>query len=95
LSQFGRGLRQSRRLTLITAPAGFGKTTLLSEWVTGLDCPVAWLSLDESDNDPLRVSAYIVTALRTLPGAEHSPAPLGEAFLAAVSATLDPRVASA
>ena len=41
-----------RRLTLVSAPAGFGKTTLLSEWVAGAGRPVAWLSLDEGDNDP-------------------------------------------
>ena len=39
------------KLTLISAPAGFGKTTLVSEWITGCGLPVAWLSLDEGDND--------------------------------------------
>ena len=39
-----------RKLTLISAPAGFGKTTLVSEWVAGRERPVAWLSLDEGDN---------------------------------------------
>ena len=45
-----------RRLTLITAPAGFGKTTLLGEWVAGRsdERSVAWVSLDEADNDPAR-----------------------------------------
>ena len=43
-----------RKLTLISAPAGFGKTTLVSEWVAGCERPVAWLSLDEGDNDPTR-----------------------------------------
>ena len=55
-----------RKLTLISAPAGFGKTTLLSEWVVGCDRPVAWLSLDEGDNDPTRFLTYLVTALRTV-----------------------------
>jgi LuxR family transcriptional regulator, maltose regulon positive regulatory protein len=41
-----------RKLTLISAPAGFGKTTLLSEWVAACQRPAAWLSLDEADNDP-------------------------------------------
>ncbi|MDQ3437949.1 MAG: hypothetical protein M3491_11590, partial [Actinomycetota bacterium] len=40
-----------RKLTLICAPAGFGKTTLLSEWVAACESPAAWLSLDEGDND--------------------------------------------
>jgi LuxR family maltose regulon positive regulatory protein len=42
-----------RRLVLVSAPAGFGKTTLVSEWVASCGRPVAWLSLDEGDNDPL------------------------------------------
>jgi LuxR family maltose regulon positive regulatory protein len=57
-----------RRLTLVSAPAGFGKTTLLSEWVACCDCPVAWFSLDESDNDPTRFLAYLATALSRVEG---------------------------
>jgi LuxR family maltose regulon positive regulatory protein len=53
-------------LTLISAPAGFGKTTLLSEWIPHSEHCVAWLSLDPSDNDPLRFWAYVITALQTL-----------------------------
>ena len=57
------------RLTLISAPAGFGKTTLLSDWIehtTGRrpDTRVAWLSLDEGDNDPTRFLAHLVAALQ-------------------------------
>ena len=59
-----------RKLTLISAPAGFGKTTLVSEWLaapTGLQKqPVAWLSLDEGDSDPTRFLAYLVAALQTI-----------------------------
>jgi LuxR family maltose regulon positive regulatory protein len=55
-----------RKLTLISAPAGFGKTTLVSEWVAGCERPSAWLSLDEGDNDPARFLAYLVAALRTV-----------------------------
>jgi LuxR family maltose regulon positive regulatory protein len=54
------------KLTLISAPAGFGKTTLVSEWVAGLQRPVAWLSLDQEDSDPIRFLAYIVAALQTV-----------------------------
>ncbi len=54
-----------RKLTLISAPAGFGKTTLLSEWVAGCGRPVTWLALDEGDNDLTRFLTYLVTALRT------------------------------
>ena len=56
----------SRKLTLVSAPAGFGKTTLVSEWLTGCAQPAAWLSLDEGDNDPARFLAYLITALQTL-----------------------------
>ena len=42
-----------RKLTLVAAPAGFGKTTLLSEWLARCGRAVAWLALDEGDNDPL------------------------------------------
>ena len=55
-----------RRLTLISAPAGFGKTTLLSEWIPHSEHCVAWLSLDPGDNDPPRFWAYVVAALQTL-----------------------------
>ena len=55
-----------RKLTLISAPAGFGKTTLVSEWVACCQRPVAWLSLDEGDNDPARFLTYLVAALQTV-----------------------------
>jgi LuxR family maltose regulon positive regulatory protein len=55
-----------RKLTLISAPAGFGKTTLVSDWVRHIDLAVAWLSLDGGDNDPARFLAYFVAALQTV-----------------------------
>ncbi len=55
-----------RKLTLISAPAGFGKTTLVSEWVAGCKRPVAWLSLDEGDSDLVRFLSYLVAALQTI-----------------------------
>jgi LuxR family maltose regulon positive regulatory protein len=55
----------SRRLTLLAAPPGFGKTTLLAEWAAE-GAPVAWLSLDENDNDPARFFAHVIGALRTV-----------------------------
>src|SRR5438874_4050321 len=55
-----------RKLTLIAAPAGFGKTTLLSAWVEGIERPAAWLSLDEGENDPARFLTYLVAALQTI-----------------------------
>ncbi|HTP01112.1 MAG TPA: LuxR C-terminal-related transcriptional regulator, partial [Anaerolineales bacterium] len=56
----------NRKLILISAPAGFGKSTLVSEWVAGSGRPAAWLSLDEGDNDPTRFLAYLVAAVRTV-----------------------------
>lgn len=55
-------------LTLISAPAGYGKTTLVGEWLAGpgAEVPVAWLSLDVKDSDPSRFWRYLVTALNTL-----------------------------
>src|SRR6266700_3351168 len=55
-----------RKLTLIAASAGFGKTTLVSEWVEGIERPTAWLSLDEGENDPARFLTYLVAALQTI-----------------------------
>jgi LuxR family transcriptional regulator, maltose regulon positive regulatory protein len=57
-----------RRLTLITAPAGFGKTTLLGKWVADRsdERSVTWVSLDEGDNDPARFLSYLVAALGTI-----------------------------
>ncbi len=55
-----------RKLTLITAPAGFGKTTLLSEWIPHSPRQVAWLSLDESDQDPTLFWAYFISSLQAL-----------------------------
>ena len=50
-------------ITLVSAPAGFGKSTLLAEWAAGAEAPVAWLSLDEGDADPGRLAAYLAAAL--------------------------------
>jgi len=71
------------KLTLIAAPAGFGKTTLVSAWVAGCARPVAWLSLDAGDNDPTRFLLHLVAAVQTIAptigagvvGALQSPQP--------------------
>ena len=55
-----------RALTLISAPAGFGKTTLLAQWLAASGMPVAWLSLEPEDNDPTCFLSYVITALQTL-----------------------------
>src|SRR5215216_4672701 len=56
-------------LTLICAPAGFGKTSLITDWYEQSDrsrFPLAWLSLDEDDSDPTRFLTYLITALATI-----------------------------
>lgn len=87
----------ARRLTLISAPAGFGKTTLLCDWLQSLDLPVAWLSLDEQDNAWPRFLAYILTSLQSLDPAvgagllgalESAQLPPLDTFLAALPAEL-------
>jgi len=52
IERLNRGLRHTPGVTLISAPAGFGKTTLVNEWLRQSDLCAAWLSLDETDNDP-------------------------------------------
>ena len=65
LERMQEGLGYS--LVLVSAPAGFGKTTLLSEWAQRTPrIHTAWLSLDESDNDPIRFWDYFITTLQTI-----------------------------
>jgi LuxR family maltose regulon positive regulatory protein len=64
LERLNRGLE--RRLTLVCAPAGFGKTTLIAEWVRGIKRPVAWRSLYTSDDDVERFWCYFAAALQTV-----------------------------
>ena len=68
-------------LTLIAAPAGFGKTTLLSEWLSASHHNAAWVSLDDGDNDPTRFFAYCIAALQTI------IPELGEGVLAGLQST--------
>ena len=75
VQKLNEGLSSGCKLTLISAPAGFGKTTLISEWISASGRPTAWLSLDEGDNDPARFLAYLVAALQTI------AANLGEGML--------------
>lgn len=57
--------RRDRLLTLVSAPAGYGKTTLVSQWLNQAPYPTAWLSLDENDNDLINFLSYFVAAIRT------------------------------
>src|SRR6266699_3500320 len=71
----GEGL--ARGLVLVCAPAGFGKTALLADWVRSGDRRVAWLSLDAADSDPVRFWRHVVAALdRAQPGIGERVAPL-------------------
>ena len=63
VARLTEGLRLGRRLTLVSAPPGFGKTTVIREWAGGAQRPVAWLSVDEGDNDPARFVRYVIAAL--------------------------------
>jgi ATP/maltotriose-dependent transcriptional regulator MalT len=58
--------QQDKKLTLVSASAGYGKTTLVTEWLRGLQEKSAWLSLDETDNDPTRFLAYLIAALQVI-----------------------------
>ena len=83
IERLNDGLHQTLSVTLISAPAGFGKTTLVSEWVATCGQPAAWFSLGAGDNDPARFLAYLVAALQTIApnigegvlGALQSPQP--------------------
>ncbi len=73
-----------RRLTLVSAPAGFGKTTLVGEWLAGQPRQAAWLSLDRGDSDPIRFLTYLVAALQTI------AADIGEGVLVALGSPRPP-----
>jgi len=55
-----------RRLTLLSAPAGFGKTTLVCAWIRERELPAAWLTLEDNDNDPVRFLSYLITSLQSI-----------------------------
>jgi len=78
IERLNAGCAHGCRLTLISAPAGFGKTTLVSEWIASCGRPVAWLSLDEGDSDPARFISYLAKALQTI------QADIGQGLLAAL-----------
>jgi hypothetical protein len=83
VERLDEGLRLGHTLTLVSAPAGFGKTTLLSAWARSLEprVPAVWVSLDEEDSDPFQFATYLVAALRALPACTDRRPPLGESFL--------------
>jgi LuxR family maltose regulon positive regulatory protein len=56
----------TRKLTLVSAPTGFGKSTLVTGWLSERGQPAAWLSLDQGDNDPVRFWTYLIAAIQTI-----------------------------
>ena len=77
-----------KKLTIIAAPAGFGKTTLLSEWIPQSSRCVTWFSIDEADNDSARFWAYFITSLQQL------RSDLGEGALSLLQSLHTPQIAS-
>lgn len=65
-ARLNKGIDLGRKVTLISAPAGYGKTTLVSGWLNKASRPFAWVSLDEGDNDPARFFTYVIAALKSL-----------------------------
>jgi LuxR family maltose regulon positive regulatory protein len=71
IGRLNKGLQS--KLILISAPAGFGKTTLLCQWIGETQLPTGWLSLDEEDNDFTRFLSYLIAALQNVhPGIDQT-----------------------
>ncbi len=66
IERLNQGVHHTPSLTLVSAPAGFGKTTLISEWIASGEQPAAWLSLDAGDSDPSRFLTYLISAIQTI-----------------------------
>ena len=66
MERLGEAIRMGCKLTLVSAPAGYGKTTLLSEWIAQCESAIAWVSLDDGDNDPTRFWSYAIAALQAV-----------------------------
>ena len=77
-----------RKLALVSAPAGYGKTTLLSSWISQTETPAGWVSLDEGDNDPVRFLIYFIAALQTI------QAGIGDAPMAMLQSPQPPPIES-
>jgi LuxR family maltose regulon positive regulatory protein len=88
IEQLNDGLAKGSRLTLVSASAGFGKTTLVSEWIASCGRPVAWLSLDEGDNDHTLFLNYLIAALQKI------VANIGAGMLGVLQASQPPSIES-
>ena len=65
IQRLNEGFARECKITLLSAPAGYGKTTLVSSWLAEKENPVAWFSMDAGDNDPIRFWLYAIAALQT------------------------------
>lgn len=81
VKKLNEGLQTGSRVTLISAPAGYGKTTLISEWAALCKQPIAWLSLDESDSSQSVFLVYFINALQNINKG------IGETILAALQSS--------
>ncbi len=84
VTRLNDGIARGCRLTLISAPAGYGKSTLLSEWQAQSNLQVAWLSLEKGENTPARFWTYFVAALNTIEQVQQ--ANIGSSILQALRA---------
>jgi LuxR family maltose regulon positive regulatory protein len=66
IERLNKGIHSGRKLTLVSAPAGFGKSTLVTGWLAESGRSAAWLSLDEGDNDPVRFWTYLIAAIQAV-----------------------------
>jgi LuxR family maltose regulon positive regulatory protein len=94
--QLNAGLAAGRRLILVSASAGFGKTTLVSEWLANCGRPAAWLSLDEGDSDPVCFLTHLCASAQTLvlTNKDGTPAHIGAGALGALQSPQPPPIAS-
>jgi LuxR family maltose regulon positive regulatory protein len=81
-------LQKKHRLILVSAPAGFGKTTLVADWIRLEHLTAAWVSLEHEDNDPARFWRYVITAIQTV------DVSLGQTALAFLESSQLPRLES-
>lgn len=88
INHLNQGLFLGQRLTLISAPAGFGKTTLASSWLAASSRPAAWLSLDDGDSDPARFLTYVIAALQGILSSTNAAADSEQGFGEAILSVL-------
>jgi LuxR family transcriptional regulator, maltose regulon positive regulatory protein len=88
IQRLNAGLAQNSRLILVSAPAGYGKSTLLSEWVSQVNFPTAWLSLEKGENIPARFWSYFFRSLSSIPHLRR--AGIGEAIFQALQSPQPP-----